>query len=90
MTKPSAGTVGELVERLKKLDWGQVVMNGGPPCFHQEEDGYDDFCLRAERWAGHERGGRDAHKFLSLADFVAALASQEAQPDEAKPEWKAM
>lgn len=48
----------------QKMDWGQVVLNGGPPCFHICEDGR--FCGRAERWDGHD----DVHKFTSLADMV--------------------
>lgn len=50
------------------MDWIQVVLNGGPPCFHICEDGR--FCGRAERWEGHE----DLHKFTSLADMVRAIA----------------
>jgi len=34
----------------KNADWGQVICNGGPPCFHLEGG---RFCLRAERWPGH-------------------------------------
>ena len=50
-------------ERLRvaarNADWGQVVGNGGPPCFHLKGE---RFCLRAERWAGH---GSD-HEYVSL------------------------
>ncbi len=45
-------------------DWVQVVLNGGPPCFHLMEDGR--FCFRAARWVGHGLGG---HTFVSLLDF---------------------
>lgn len=44
-----------LLEAAKHMDWQQVVLNGGPPCFHLEEDGY--FCGRAERW--HDHGTHD-------------------------------
>lgn len=32
------------------MDWDQVAMNGGPPCFYIEDDRY---CGRAEGWQGH-------------------------------------
>ncbi len=56
----------------RDADWQQVVLNGGPPCFHLEDG---RFCLRAERWDGHRRiGGSIAiHKFVSLADLVRHL-----------------
>jgi hypothetical protein len=52
----------------KAMDWQQVVLNGGPPCFHLCEDG--SFCGRAERWAGHE----DLHKFISFHDLLRMVA----------------
>lgn len=57
-----------LTSRIKAAmaaDWGQVVSNGGPPCFHIDK-GESKFCLRAERWAGHPIH----HPFLSLADML--------------------
>jgi hypothetical protein len=57
-----------IADAARNADWGQVVMNGGPPCFHVDPYG---FCLRAERWAGHG----DSHPFVSLADLLAACAS---------------
>lgn len=51
----------------KNMDWVQVVGNGGPPCFHLEEDGY--FCGRAEAWHGHN----NIHKFISLADLLKTM-----------------
>lgn len=56
----------QLVKAAEQADWGQVVCNGGPPCFHVEEDG--SFCLRAERWCGHN----DDHRFVSLAEMLQA------------------
>lgn len=47
------------------MDWGQVVCNGGPPCFHYEPE-RRRFCGRAERWAGH---GSD-HSFVPLRDLL--------------------
>ncbi len=40
----------EIARAAKDPDWGQVVANGGPPCFHVTDG---RFCLRAERWPGH-------------------------------------
>lgn len=51
------------------MDWQQVVLNGGPPCFHLCEDG--SFCGRAKRWAGHN----DMHQFVSLYDVMEPILS---------------
>lgn len=48
------------------MDWTQVVLNGGPPCFHVCDDQH--FCGRAERWDGH--GEPEFHDFISLADLI--------------------
>jgi len=45
-------------------DWEQVLLNGGPPCFHMEEDGR--FCFRAMRWAGHPADD----EFISLSRML--------------------
>ncbi len=37
-----------IAKACANVDWLQVVCNGGPPCFHVEEDGR--FCFRAKRW----------------------------------------
>jgi hypothetical protein len=50
-------------ELCGQMDWQQVVLNGGPPCFHVERE---RFCVRAQGWAGHN----EMHKFVSLADLV--------------------
>jgi hypothetical protein len=47
------------------MDWQQVVLNGGPPCFHVEGPQY---CGRAERWAGH--GNPAGHNFVSLSALL--------------------
>lgn len=49
------------------MDWQQVVLNGGPPCFHLEP-GSIKFCGRAERWQGH--GVKDFHEFVSLRELI--------------------
>lgn len=46
------------------MDWQQVVLNGGPPCFHIAEDGR--FCGRAKRWDGHD----SIHAFVSLGMLI--------------------
>lgn len=48
-----------------RMDWGQVVLNGGPPCFFDDGKGW--FCGRAERWAGHGV----IHKYIPLSEIVA-------------------
>lgn len=76
-----------IVEAAKNADWVQVVLNGGPPCFHLEED-RSRFCLRAERWDGH---GAADHPFVSLADLFSADATALAQAEQlaaARWEWE--
>lgn len=50
-------------------DWGQVGCNGGPPCFHIENE---KFCLRAERWDGH---GKADHAFVPLGTLLGRVAA---------------
>jgi hypothetical protein len=66
-----------LLYAAEHADWEQVVGNGGPPCFHVcGDDGL--FCLRAERWAGHEADAyRGSHKFVSLRAMLAASERKE-------------
>ena len=47
----------------EQMDWQQVVLNGGPPCFRLCEDGR--FCGRAERWHSD-----DTHSFVTLVDLL--------------------
>lgn len=49
-----------------QMDWGQVVLNGGPPCFFVEGPQY---CGRAERWPGH--GNPAFHQFVPLGYVTA-------------------
>lgn len=49
-----------------QMDWQQVALNGGPPCFYVEGPQY---CGRAERWPGH--GNPAFHEFVSL-EYVTA------------------
>lgn len=58
-----------LINAAQNADWVQVVVNGGPPCFHLEGE---RFCLRAQRWDGH--GETTAfHPFVSLAELLASI-----------------
>lgn len=60
-----------IIKAAEQMDWMQVVLNQGPPCFHLDpEDGR--FCGRAERWDGHKtwEGSPRIHKFVSLADLL--------------------
>ncbi len=52
-------------KELPQMDWQQVVLNGGPPCFHVE---WPQFCGRAERWPGH--GNPAFHAYVSLDDYL--------------------
>jgi len=49
-----------------QMDWQQVVLNGGPPCFAVLDGEETWFCGRAERWAGHN----GEHTFVSLQDYI--------------------
>lgn len=58
-------TPGQLA--AKDMDWMQVILNGGPPCFFIDEG---RFCLRAKRWEGHNN--EVIHPFVSLAELLTA------------------
>ena len=49
---------------VKSVDWVQVAINNGPPCFHLESE---KFCLRAQRWDGHGV----FHPFTPLDEMLA-------------------
>jgi Lar family restriction alleviation protein len=59
-----------LLKAAENADWQQVVLNGGPPCFHLFGE---RFCLRAERWAGH---GSD-HEYAPLHSLLAGVDAKE-------------
>lgn len=64
-----------LINAAIMADWGQVVANGGPPCFHLEDGG---FCLRAKRWNGHGADSARMHPYVSLDQLLdATLAAKE-------------
>jgi hypothetical protein len=56
-----------LLLAAKDMDWMQIVMHQGVPCFHLCADGR--FCGRAQQWPGHE----DLHEFISLEDLLTSL-----------------
>ena len=63
-------TTRQLVKAARNADWTQVVLNGGPPCFHYEKK-RGRLCLRAERWPGHNTVDVIGdHPFVSLADLL--------------------
>lgn len=61
-----------------QMDWQQVSLNGGPPCFSTMlatgRSGW--YCGRAERWAGHGM----LHKFVSLDNLLAAIITEYGAP----------
>ena len=59
-----------LTKAANNADWDQVLMNGGPPCFHLEGEW---FCLRAKRWYGHDE---IHHQFVSFGDLIKRLESE--------------
>lgn len=79
---PTSSTCERCAEELKAtkfkvrdakptMDWQQVALNGGPPCFHVEvntPDGQPIYCGRAMRWQGHE--DCIIHRFVSLNDLL--------------------
>jgi hypothetical protein len=79
--QPEAGAVTEwelIRKAAQEMDWGQVVGNGGPPCFFFEQE-RGRFCGRAERWVGHDG---DPHKFVSLAVLLASVAPSVEEREE--------
>lgn len=50
-----------LLTAARFADWVQVRLNGGPPCFWLAPDD-NRFCLRAQRWEGHD----SHHQFTTL------------------------
>lgn len=65
--------INRAIAAAEQMDWMQVTLNQGAPCFHLEKDGY--FCGRAPRWDGHFswRNSPAAHKFVSLANLLRTL-----------------
>lgn len=66
LVSPPNNMMNELIKMAEKMDWQQVALNGGPPCFHSDGK---CFCGRALRWEGHP----EDHKFVSLADLIREL-----------------
>lgn len=54
------------------MDWQQVVLNGGPPCFAVLDDEEGWYCGRAERWEGHD----GEHRFISLSDLLTSAHTE--------------
>jgi hypothetical protein len=64
--------IDRVIRAAEGMDWGQVVANGGPPCFHINSG---QFCGRAKRWIGHDADCRD-HAFVGLADLLSLVNAQ--------------
>jgi hypothetical protein len=67
----NSDSLKEILAAAKAADWQQVVLNGGPPCFHLEEG---KFCLRAERW--HSAA---THPYSSLFHLLRFTIAQTAE-----------
>lgn len=63
----------KLAKPIAGIDWGQVRLNGGPPCFHVMD--YERFCLRAERWDGHDPKREPDHLFVPLSDVLTQMSA---------------
>lgn len=61
-------TTRDFIMAAMHMDWQQVALNGGPPCFHLCEDGH--YCGRAQRWEGHG----SMHKYVPLMDLLVNFA----------------
>lgn len=75
-------TLEQLIHAAQLMDWGQVVANGGPPCFHYQTD-EQRFCGRAARWVGHDAQAKDiGHQYVPFSQLVATVAvlSQKVRP----------
>jgi hypothetical protein len=73
----------ELKSAAAHVDWQQVILNGGPPCFYLEERGR--FCLRAQRWGGHNKPNA-FHRFTPLDHWMSTLVDLAATYDR-MGEW---
>ena len=70
---PKLSNLATLRAACRNADWVQVVLNGGPPCFHLEGN---IFCLRAQSW--HD--SRGTHRFVPLRAMVDRAIELAAQP----------
>src|ERR1051325_3808084 len=66
-------------DREVVMDWEQVRLNGGPPCFYVEGP---QFCGRAERWGGH--GNPAFHEYVSLSDLLTTARAEQAERNAAQ------
>ncbi len=71
----------KIIAAAENMDWQQVVLNGGPPCFHLPE-GETRFCGRAHRWHGHGC----LHAFVSFTDLLRIVAYN--PPEAAQKAWE--
>lgn len=66
----------KLLQAAETMDWQQVVLHGGPPCFHRNPADAK-FCGRAQWWEGHKAPG--FHEFVSLRDLIESVKSPESE-----------
>ena len=59
-----------MITETPQMDWQQVALNGGPPCFavNTPNDLPNRYCGRAEQWEGHG----SIHDYVSLDDLLNA------------------
>lgn len=67
----NAHKLKQIFVAAENMDWTQVVLNGGPPCFHIDKRDLR-FCGRAARWAGH--GEKNFHDFVPLDQLIKSVS----------------
>lgn len=60
-------TLDQYQKAAELIDWKQVALNGGPPCFHYLGG---RFCMRAERWEAHGDGEYHLHPYTPLTSLL--------------------
>ena len=73
----------KLYKAAVNMDWTQVALNGGPPCFFLQEDG--TFCGRAHRWIGHHydaNGHEPLHFFVPLHNMLSHAVSASREQEQ--------
>ena len=64
--------INALLQAASGMDWLQVVLNGGPPCFHLEPK-LGKFCLRAKSW--HDKSATKMfHAYIPLDMLISSIA----------------
>jgi hypothetical protein len=75
----------QIIQAAKQMDWMQIVLHQGEPCFHLCDDGR--FCGRARTWSGHN----DIHTFVALADLLTRPRQDDPSDEQiAREAWEKM